>query len=185
MARFPALVLDGRKLVAITRQEDDVRHGMQRAEECGLLGRVRRPRIRERVVCPERRERHRRHYELEHGRLVDLQRMCRGSCTELRDEVADLAEPVVQRRKLLVTQHGVQGGILGLNVRPVSPGIHDEERCISVTEVVVVLPLFRRVEVSVCIIQRECIGGIREGLLGAVPLPYEIVDDLYGVSDRT
>ena len=65
------------------------------------------------------------------------------------------------------------------------PRVHDEERRVSVTEVIVVLAGVRGIIVGVRIVQRKCICGIGERFLGAVPLSNIVVDNLGSVSDRT
>ena len=60
----------------------------------------------------------------------------------------------------------------------------DEERGVAIAEIIVVLALSRRVVVGVRIVQAESICGVREGLLRAVSLADEVVDDLKGRQRR-
>ena len=69
---IPARILDRRELVAIPGEEYDVWHGLERAEQCSLLDREARPRVREGVMRPERGEWDGGYDELEYGSVVHL-----------------------------------------------------------------------------------------------------------------
>ena len=73
--------------------------------------------------------------------------------------------------------------IFSIDVRTVSPRVHHKECRITIAEVVVIMTRLSRVKVGICVVQRERVGGIREGLLRAIPLPCIVVDDLFCVQN--
>ena len=101
----------------------------------------------------------------------------------VRGDITHLAEPAVQRCKLRVTEHGVRRGVFSRDIRAVPPRVHDEECGIPIAEVVVVLLRLRRLIVGFRVVNGKRVGGIREGLLRAIPLPCIVVDDLFCVQD--
>ena len=110
--------LYGGKLVAITRDDDDVGDRMESGEKGSFLFGIGSPRVDLSIVCPERGEWDGGDDEFEGRGMIDL------------------VKPFVESGELKVTEHG--GGLLRRR-STVTAGVHDEESDVTVLKVVKVL----------------------------------------------
>jgi hypothetical protein len=119
--------LYGGKLVAITRDDEEVGDRVESSEKGGFLCGIGSPRVGLGVVGPERGEWDGGDDEFE------------GRC------VVDVVKPFVESGKLKITEHG--GGLLR-RWRAVAASVHDEEGDVTVLKVVKVLAWKGRVVIG-------------------------------------
>ena len=133
--------LYGGKLVAITRDDDDVWDRVESGEKGSFLLGIGSPRVDLSVVCPERGERDGGDDEFEGRGMVDL------------------VKPFVESGKLKVTEHG--GGLVRRR-STVAASVHDEESDVTVLKVVKVLLRKGGVVIGVASIDGVGVGGVLE-----------------------
>ena len=95
-----------------------------------------------------------------------------------RRETTHSAEPVIQCVELLVAEHCPAEFVRVLNHGPVFPGVHDEERNVAITEVIIMLPMIGSVVVALGVVQCECVICVGKWWSRLVGLPCVVVDDL-------